>query len=367
MNLVIYLVSTLVGFAAILIVSAFIFIKTAPQFGASPDEVEMEKIRQSKNFKNGIFVNLIKTELDMDLSKLGGIMRDFLFLRGLKPKGKVPSEFEGGYDGGDSLAYLTWFGHSAILLEIDGKKIFLDPMLGSHASPVSFVTTRFPYQDPIDFEEIPALDAVIFSHDHYDHLDYESVIKLKDRTKKFFVPLAVGAHLRRWGVPKDKIVEMDWWDETTFEGLSLACTPSRHFSGRGFADRNSTLWASWVIRGKNQNVYFSGDSGYGPHFKEIGEKYGPFDFSMLECGQYNMQWHDIHMLPEETVQAGIDAKSRMIMPIHWGAFNLALHTWRDPVIRAKAEAKIKGIPLVSPKIGDRFAIGENPLNQNWWN
>jgi L-ascorbate metabolism protein UlaG (beta-lactamase superfamily) len=194
---------------------------------------------------------------------------------------------------------LVWFGHSAFLLQIDGKNILIDPMLGEVPAPNPLLGKKRFFKDlPIEIEKLPQIDLIIISHDHYDHLDYGSIQKLKGKTKQFYVPLGVGAHFERWGVSPDQIHEMEWWEEADVAGLTLAFTPSRHFSGRGPNDRFSTLWGSWVIRGRKDNIYFSGDSGYGPHFKEIGDKYGPFDFAMMECGQYNRRWKEIHMVPE---------------------------------------------------------------------
>ena len=208
---------------------------------------------------------------------------------------------------------------------------------------------------------------MVISHDHYDHLDYESIKKSKTKVEHFFVPLGVGVHLEAWNIDPAKITEMDWWEETSYKNIQLACTPAQHFSGRKFSNGQSTLWSSWVIKSSSTALFFSGDSGYAPHFKSIGEKYGPFDFAMMECGQYNKMWPDIHMFPEETAQAGIDVKARALMPIHWGAFKLALHSWTDPIERAAKKAEELNIPLVTPKIGEPILIDELPKpNSVWW-
>jgi L-ascorbate metabolism protein UlaG (beta-lactamase superfamily) len=226
---------------------------------------------------------------------------------------------------------------------------------------------RFNSELPIEIENLPQIDAIILSHDHYDHLDYGSIMRLKDKTKIFYVPLGVGVHLESWGIPKERIVEMDWWEEQAFDSLNIIFAPARHFSGRGLSDRFKTLWGSWIVQGKNDNIYFSGDGGYGPHFKEIGEKYGPFDFAMMECGQYDLRWHNIHMLPEETARASKDLNAKLMMPIHWGAFNLALHSWTDPVVRVKAATDKLGMPMITPIIGDKvFYRKEVNYRQSWW-
>ena len=225
----------------------------------------------------------------------------------------------------------------------------------------------FPYSNVYSLEDLPEIDAVLISHDHYDHLDYETFLKLKSKVDKFFVPLGLAAHLERWGVPSENITELDWWDEVQFdENLLFAAVPMRHFSGRGVTDRSKTLWAGWVIKGKNSSVIHTGDSGYGDHFKEIGNKYGPFDLTMVECGQYNKDWKFIHMMPEETVQAHIDLKGKYLLPIHWGRFKLALHSWTDPIVRATAEAKKMNVELISPVAGQIVSLTPPLPKKHWW-
>jgi L-ascorbate metabolism protein UlaG (beta-lactamase superfamily) len=268
----------------------------------------------------------------------------------------------------DSISKLTWLGHSAFLLEMDGKKILIDPMLGETPSPHPLRgRNRYSKELPIEIEKLPFIDAIIFSHDHYDHLDYGSIKKLKEKVGQYFVPLGLGNHLVEWGVDKEKIHELNWWDTIDFDGIELVSCPARHFSGRGLFDRETTLWCSWVIKGKKHNIYFSGDSGYDTHFKEIGEKYGPFDISLIECGQYNEDWHAIHMMPEETAQAAVDLKSDLFLPIHWGAFTLAFHDWTDPIERVTKKAKELNMPITTPKIGESVIIGNAMFpEEKWW-
>jgi len=206
----------------------------------------------------------------------------------------------------------------------------------------------------------------LISHDHYDHLDYWSITKLKDNVKKFYVPLGVAAHLKAWGVEEVKIVEMDWWEEVKFEELVFACAPARHFSGRGLTNKDSTLWCSWVVKGDNANIFFSGDTGYNEGFKKIGEKYGPFDLTLLECGQYNEGWAEIHMMPEQTVQAHIDLRGKLLMPIHWAAFKLSVHPWQEPVERLLAKANSLGVKVTTPKIGEPVILGRTLPSSRWW-
>ena len=230
---------------------------------------------------------------------------------------------------------------------------------------MTFFGKRFDYHEPIRVDQLVDIDVIVISHDHYDHLDYSSIKALNDNTKHYLVPLGVGAHLIAWGVDPGKITELDWGQSAEKLGIQFTATPARHFSGRGMLNRDKTLWASWVIKGRQKNIYFSGDSGYGPHFKDIGDQYGPFDFAMMECGQYNEKWEAIHMMPEQTVQASLDLRSKHTMPIHWGAFDLSLHTWTDPVDRLIKESESKGVPVSTPQLGTRFEIADHPT-QSWW-
>lgn len=354
--------------AVVLVLSIITFIKSAPQFGTPPKGTHLENISKSANYGKDQFKNLIPTNMDLDFKSGMSVMYDFLFKTGKRePDKALPVQFDNDANNDqDSLSIITWYGHSAILLEIDGKKILIDPMLGPAASPVPFMTKRFNYESPIDLESIPEIDAIILSHDHYDHLDYQSIMKLKDKVGHFYTPLGVGSHLLRWGIEKSRITELDWWETASIDGIQIVATPARHFSGRGITDRNKTQWASWVIAGEKEKIYFSGDSGYGPHFKEIGGKYGPFDFAMMECGQYNERWETIHMMPEQTIQASVDVHSKSMMPIHWGAFNLSLHSWTDPVERAIKAAHLQDVNIITPQIGQRFSPGIMEENDTWW-
>ena len=255
-----------------------LFVTFAPQFGAKPEGAYLEKIRSSKHYQNGEFVNLVETKMDYSCSNMANMTRDFLTVSGISPTGSLPVKFAAGTERSavDTLAFVTWYGHSAFLIEMEGKRLLFDPMFGPAASPVSFITPRYAYEQPIDLDQFTDIDAVIISHDHYDHLDYSSIIKLEPHVGHFFAPLGVGSHLRHWGVSEDKITELDWWESADFEDLTFVATPARHFSGRAITDNKKTQWASWVLKGRHNNLYFSGDSGYAGHFEEIGEKYGPF-------------------------------------------------------------------------------------------
>ena len=257
-----------------------------------------------------------------------------------------------------------WLGHSSFLLNVDGKTILLDPVFGEEASPVFFAVNRF--QDPVlSLEELPEIDFIVISHDHYDHLDIETVRYFLDKKTQFITPLGVGSHLREWGVKESQIHEKDWWQDVEIESIKFTATPSQHFSGRSF-ESNRTLWASWVIESKTQKIYFSGDTGYSPHFKEIGERLGPFDFAYIECGQYNQMWKQIHLLPDEIVKAYHDLDAKVAQPIHWGMFDLSINTW-DASIEAIYSRHLKGdINITTPMIGETLIIGETAPIATWW-
>lgn len=350
----------------------FLFVNFYPSFGGDLSKERHQLYASSNNYRDGKFVNKKDVPKELGFSATLKVARKFFFTKvpNARPSKaiavqKIDSLSIANYDGDTRL---IWFGHSAFLLQIKKKNILIDPMLSAVPAPHPLLgSRRFSKELPIAIAALPKIDAVIISHDHYDHLDYESIQQLKNSVGHFYTPLGVGVHLEAWDVPKEKITELDWWQEVIFEELKFVCTPAQHFSGRKFSNSQSTLWSSWVIQSLEENIFFSGDSGYGEHFKEIGNKYGPFDFAMMECGQYNESWPDIHMFPEETAQAGIDLKAKAIMPIHWGGFKLALHSWTDPIERVQKEAKTLGIPLVTPKIGAPIQLKALELDSDiWW-
>lgn len=365
-----------VGFAIglggllLLIVLVTLVLHFYPVFGAKPSKNELECYKQSPNFRGRTFTYPIPTTLAMGLWTSMQVMLEFM--KGSpsrQPAKRLPMvEFVPRSESDERVSRVTWFGHSALMLELEGKRLLLDPMFGPTPSPVPiFGGRRYSGTLPFQVDELPWIDAVLLSHDHFDHLDYGSILKLKDKIGRFFVPLGVKPHLVRWGVDAARITEHDWWEEAEFAGLKLACTPARHFSGRSLRTRNTTLWCSWVIRGEDSRVFFSGDSGYGPHFREIGERYGPFELTLMECGQYDTRWAAIHMLPEETVQAHLDVRGRVMLPIHWGAFTLAVHDWTDPVERAVRAAERQGAFVATPRIGEPVIIGSLAFPTDaWW-
>ena len=346
-----------------------VFINVSPQFGAAAKEKSLERIKKSPNFLDGAFKNEEKT-LQTTGFKWSTIPQFFTDGNNKVPSKELPMQkiSKSYFENEPDQPRITWFGHSAAFVELEGMNIFIDPMLGNVPAPHPFLgSKRFQKELPISIDSLPKIDVVLISHDHYDHLDYGSIVKLKDKVTHFYVPLGIKAHLVSWGVNEEKITEFDWWESINYNGIEFVSTPARHFSGRGVTNRNSTLWCSWVLKSENSSIFFSGDSGYGKHFKEIGEKCGPFDFAMVECGQYNEQWSQIHMTPEETIQASIDVKSNLMMPIHWGTFKLALHSWDDPIIRASAKAKELNVKITTPKVGESIILKQDNFPSNkWW-
>ena len=266
---------------------------------------------------------------------------------------------------------VTWYGHASVLIEIDGQRVLADPVWGERCSPSSKVGPARLHPVPVSLDELPPVDAIVISHDHYDHLDLPTVEALvKHQTAPFFVPRGIGEHLRHWQVPEDRIVELDWDKSGSVGDLTITCTEARHFSGRGLT-RNTTLWASWTIEGPTRRAFFGGDSGYGKCYKEIGVEHGPFDLTVLPIGAYNEFWHDIHMNPEEAVQAHTDlnrgdAAHGVFVPIHWATFNLAFHTWAEPVQRLLVAAEAAGTPIAIPMPGQRVDLLDRQSIEPWW-
>lgn len=347
-----------------------LFLTMHPVFGGNPSKVQKGEYSTFENYVNGKFVNQSPLSMGMSVSSIFSMLKDsFSAAKDRKPAGEIPvAEIDWIKIRSESDS-VTWFGHSAFLLSVDNKKILVDPMLGPVASPVSFAGSKRYSNNMLQLiDEMPPIDAVLITHDHYDHLDYPSIVKLKNKVGHFFVPYGVSGHLIRWGVAKENITELNWWDEIEFQGLTIAFTPSKHFSGRSFYNRDTTLWGGWVVLGQQIRFYTSGDGGYDAHFKEIGNKYGPFDITLMEGGQYDSRWSGVHMMPEEAVQAHADVKGKNMMLIHWGAFTLAFHSWTDPIKRALIEAAKADINLLAPRIGETIPLtGKLSLpNSYWW-
>jgi L-ascorbate metabolism protein UlaG (beta-lactamase superfamily) len=263
-------------------------------------------------------------------------------------------------------ASLFRLGHSTLLMKLGGEFWLTDPVFSERASPVQWAGPKRFHAPPIAIEDLPPIKAVILSHDHYDHLDHDAIVRLAPKVEVFVAPLGVGDRLIAWGVPAAKVRQLDWWQETTVAGMRLVAAPAQHFSGRGLNDGDSTLWASWVIVAGDLRLFFSGDTGYHAGFKTIGERFGPFDVTMLETGAYDAQWPDVHMQPEQTLQAHRDLRGRWLMPVHNGTFDLAMHAWHEPFDRIQALAEAGGIALATPGMGERLSLKQPRAGRRWW-
>ena len=325
----------------------------------------LNKIQASPQYKDGKFTN----PKPFNMNPSFGMIKKYLFGKEQRsPEEILPQEqidLSQLESADTSYLKVTNAGHSSLLIHMDGYRILTDPVYEAKISPVG--PTRFNKDIPLDPTQLKDIDVVVISHNHYDHLNKYSIKIIHPEVSRFVVPLGVGAQLEKWGVPREKITELDWWDSYDFdEKLTITSTPSQHFSGRGITDRNSTLWTSYVIATLDHNIYFSGDSGYFDGFKTIGEKYGPFDIAFMECGAYNLEWADVHMFPEETVQASLDLKAHYVWPIHWGTFNLALHDWFDPMKRVTKAAEANGVRLLTPIFGQVVEYPSRMQTEKWW-
>lgn len=339
------------------------------QFGGKVRKADLQRFQTSPNWKGQKFENQIETTMDIKLGDMPHLLKkNFIDTVGRvpdKPLPMMPFDLQ-NFTSQHHDAFI-WYGHSVGLFKISGKIILVDPMFGPDASPIApFRTKRFSTHTLDILDELPEIDLVLLTHDHYDHLDMESIKRLKGKVKNWWVALGVMRHLEYWGLSAEHIQEFDWWDEKQFDDVKITFTPSRHFSGRGAFDRAKSLWGGWVLKTKEDAYYWSGDGGYGPHFKEIGKQLGPFNWGFMECGQYNEKWHAIHMYPEETIQAAIDAGVKVAVPVHWAGFALAIHTWKDPIKRFYNAAQTLKQTISTPRLGEMVGLNSEHVQTNWW-
>jgi L-ascorbate metabolism protein UlaG (beta-lactamase superfamily) len=337
--------------------------------GAQPAGIRTVSER-SPNFRDGVFVNLEPaSRFSIDREEQRQLLWEVVGRRTTtRPPAAIPlaTPEPRAFDAPAGQIAVSWFGHSTALLEIDGYRVLTDPVWSERCSPSDIVGPGRMHPPPVPLEALPALDAIVISHDHYDHLDIDTIIALaRSQWAPFVVPLGVGAHLRDWGLPDERIIELDWNERAQVEELTLICTPARHFSGR-FLSRNNTLWASWAIIGPAHRAYFGGDTGYTKSFAEIGAEHGPFDVTLMPVGAYNLTWPDIHMNPEEAVQAHLDVNGRLLVPIHWCTFRLAPHPWAEPIERVLAAADAAQVQVAVPKPGQRVDPAATAQVEPWW-
>ncbi|MEO7984827.1 MAG: MBL fold metallo-hydrolase [Bacteroidota bacterium] len=336
--------------------------------GKLPSGKHLERLKRSPNYKDGAFQNLSPTPMKPAGVSYWKMTKEFFKKHpDTAPPVRLPfvKTDLSKLDSADPV--IVWFGHSSYLLRIANKNFLVDPVFSGNAAPVSFMVKAFPGSNEYTAEDMPVIDYLILTHDHYDHLDFKTIRQLTKKVKKIYCSLGISSHLKYWGVDEAIITEIDWWQsEQLEEGMQLMAAPARHFSGRGIK-RGQTLWSSFMLKTATCNIYIGGDSGYDEHFKEIGDRYGPFDLAILESGQYNTMWPFIHMMPEETVQAAIDLKAKAMMPVHWGKFRLGMHPWNEPVKRVMAKAKEFSVPVITPQIGEIIVVGSSNQGNSWWN
>lgn len=347
--------------------AAFIFLQHE-KFGKTPNSALVSDYSKLPNYQNGAFQNQSHTPNFSGDDNVVTIFWNFFFNKNVnaEPHSTIPTKKVDIHSIPLSENVVIWFGHSSYYLQIDGKRFLIDPVFSGAASPVSFTTKSFVGTDVYATEDFSAIDYLLITHDHWDHLDYETIVKLRPKVKNVVTGLGVALHLKQWGFAEESIIEKNWYEKAELsDGFSITLQPTRHFSGRLFK-KNASLWTSFVLKTPTKKLYLGGDSGYDKHFKETGEKYGPFDVAFLECGQYNKNWKYIHMAPEEVAQAAIDLKARVLFPVHWAKFSLSLHSWKEPIERLTSAAKQKNVQLLTPMIGEKVLLNEPYTSTQWW-
>lgn len=350
-----------------------------PQFGKAPAGERQQRIEKSPNYRDGHFQNLEFTDMSLKDVSIFKVLWEMLRKpRNTTPSRPIPSVHTDLRALPEDQVSIVWFGHSSYLIKIGKVHMLVDPVFSRNAAPFRFFAKAFPGTDSYDVDTLPdRIDIVLLTHDHYDHLDYPTILKLKSRAQHFYTSLGVGSHLEAWGIEEDRITELDWWEGIGIgvDGAPLGdvdggwgrltATPARHFSGRSMK-RNKTLWSSFVLKTGAHSFFLGGDSGYGDHFKEIGHRFGPFDIAIAECGQYGKYWPHIHMFPEQTVQAAQELRARKLLPVHWAKFSLALHPWNEPIKRMTREAVRVGQHFTAPLIGQPVVLNHHYPSSDWW-
>ncbi|RLB98359.1 MAG: hydrolase [Deltaproteobacteria bacterium] len=328
------------------------------------------RMLNSPQFKDGKFVNPIDVPMMAPGSTWKYIKKQFFTSRiGPKPKGELPlkpiqSNEWIGLDKSD--LFFAWLGHSSILITMDGKTILVDPVFEKRASPFSWIGPKRFHPPPVIAKDLPPIDVVLITHDHYDHLEKTTVKHMNGKTGLFLVPLGMGELFEDWGIAPEKVKELDWWEQHVVGSLTFIATPGVHYARRGLFDGDERLWSSWSIHGQKRKLFVSGDSGYFDEFKEVGEKFGPFDITFLKIGSYDDMWKQVHMTPEEAVQQHRDLGGSILVPLHWATFDLALHPWYEPIERALAAAEKSNVQVITPLIGERVELNHLPESNAWW-
>jgi L-ascorbate metabolism protein UlaG (beta-lactamase superfamily) len=353
---------------AVLSIVTFFYMRQS-KFGKAPSGNRLNNISKSSNFKDGKFQNFSVTpELTEGYTILGVTYAQFFKKAANRtPIDTIPSVKTNLLQLPVDENVLVWFGHSSYFIQLDGKRILVDPVFSGNASPVPGTNKSFKGTDVYTVDDLPTIDYLFISHDHYDHLDHETIVKLKSKTSKIICGLGVGAHFEHWGYDSSKVIEKDWHEQVVLdEGFIAYVTPARHFSGRGFT-RNNTLWCSYVLQTPSMKIFIGGDSGYDTHYTDVGNKFGPIDLAILDNGQYNLAWKLIHHLPEEVLKAAQDLKAKRLFPVHSSKFLMANHPWNEPLSKITELNKQTNIPLVTPIIGELVYLNnEQQEFKRWW-
>jgi len=331
------------------------------------------RIQSSPQFQNGKFVNPNGVALKLFSKETWDVAKDYIFTERIDPKPLVdphihrlhPEQWK-NHQAEDF--YFSWLGHSSLLISMESQRILIDPVLEERASPFSWIGPRRFHPSPITAGELPDIDVVLITHDHYDHLEKATLVAIKKKVARFIVPLGIGSLLENWGINSSKITELDWWESYSSGSLTFYATPAVHYANRGLLDTNQRLWCSWSVLGEKKKAFISGDSGYFNGFRNIGERLGPFDVTFLKIGAYSDKgtWRALHMTPEEAGQQHLDVKGQLLVPLHWATFDLALHPWYEPVERLVTFSEQESIILVTPKVGEKIKLRGQPNTDHWW-
>ncbi|MDA9983022.1 MBL fold metallo-hydrolase [Gammaproteobacteria bacterium] len=354
-----------------IVFGSILYLGNAPLFGGTVSGERLKRAQASPHYRDGEFVNTLPHP-SLESGDVWGYFTEQFFGDQTRvppsaiplsviPPASIQTQPRPGLRA-------IWFGHSSVYVELDGLRLLIDPVFSDYASPFDGIGPKRFHPPPIAITDLPKIDAVIISHDHYDHLDMRTAQYLSSKGAQFFVPLGVGSHLDEWEVPEQQITEMDWWESTEVKGLTIVCTPAQHYSSRGIFDYKETLWSSWSVTGSKHRVFYSGDTGFSNHFQQIGERLGPFDLSLIKIGQYGpgASWIYSHMDPEHAIEAHLAVRARRMLPVSWGTFNIAFHDWDEPIERAVKAANEKNVELVTPRVGEVVIAGEPFSSGRWW-
>jgi len=355
----------------VITVGSVLFLRNWPPFGGTVSGERLKMAQASPHYHDGEFANTPPHPPLESGDAWGYLIEQFFGDQTRVPPSAIPISvipLESIQAEPHTGLRAIWFGHSSVYVELDGFRLLVDPVFSEYASPFNGIGPKRTHPPPITLADLPRIDVVMISHDHYDHLDMRTIQFLSPKGTQFLVPLGVGAHLDEWEIPESQITELDWWESTEIAGLKIICTPAQHYSSRGIFDYKETLWSSWSVMGSKHRFFYSGDSGYSNHFQSIGSQLGPFDLSIMKIGQYGpgASWIYSHMDPEEAIEAHLAVRARRMLPVSWGTFNIAFHDWDEPIRRAVQAANEKNVDLVTPRVGDVVTAGKPFNSYPWW-